>query len=86
MKKLLFDENKNVVGDAVRQQRIKRKMSQQQLAAKMQTMGVSIDQQMISKIENNSRQITDYELACFCVVLQISPNDLLKDFFEKYTQ
>ena len=86
MKKLLFDENKNVVGDAIRQQRIKQKLSQQQLAAKMQTMGVSIDQQMISKIENNTRQITDYELACFSVVLQTSPNDLLKGFFEKYSQ
>lgn len=84
MKKLLFDENKNVVGDAVRQQRIKRKLSQQQLAAKMQTMGVSIDQQMISKIENNSRQITDYEFGCFCIVLETTPNELLKEFFEKY--
>lgn len=84
MKKILFNENKNVVGDALKQWRVKRKLSQQQLAAKMQTMGVSIDQQMISKIESNSRLVTDYELACFCLVLQTTPNELLAEFFKKY--
>lgn len=84
MKKILFNENKNIVGDALKQWRVKRKLSQQQLAAKMQTMGVSIDQQMISKIESNSRLVTDYELACFCLVLQTTPNELLAEFSEKY--
>ena len=85
MKKILFDNNKNVICDALKQLRVKRKLSQQQLAAKMQTLGVSIDQQMISKIESNTRQVTVYELACFCLVLQTTPNDLLAEFFEKYT-
>ncbi len=84
MKKILFNENKNVVGVALKQWRVKRKLSQQQLAAKMQTMGVSIDQQMISKIESNARLVTDYELACFCLVLQTTPNELLAEFFKKY--
>ena len=84
MKKILFNENKNVIGDALKQWRVKRRLSQQQLAAKMQTMGVSIDQQMISKIESNARLVTDYELACFCLVLQTTPNELLSEFFEKY--
>ena len=84
MKKILFNENKNVIGDALKQWRVKRRLSQQQLAAKMQTMGVSIDQQMISKIESNARLVTDYELACFCLVLQTTPNELLSTFFEKY--
>ena len=84
MKKILFNENKNVIGDALKQWRVKRRLSQQQLAAKMQTMGVSIDQQMISKIESNARLVTDYELACFCLVLQTTPNEQLSEFFEKY--
>ncbi len=50
----------------------------------MQTLGTSIDQQMISKVESNSRLVTDYELACFCLVLQTTPNELLAEFFEKY--
>ena len=46
------------------------------VAAKMQTMGVNIDQQMISRIENNLRIVTDYELICFCKVLQIEEIEL----------
>lgn len=84
MKKIVFNDNKNVIGDSLKQWRIKHKLSQQQLAAKMQTLGVSIDQQMISKIESNARLVTDYELACFCLVLQTTPNELLAEFFEKY--
>ena len=52
----------------------------------MQTMNVNIDQQMISKIENNARIVTDYELACFCEILNISEKELLSDFYENYSQ
>lgn len=50
----------------------------------MQTLNVNIDQQMISKIEKNQRQVTDYELACFCRCLNISPNEILKDFEKQF--
>ena len=40
-------------------------------------MNVNIDQQMISKIEKNNRQVTDYELAFICKCLSVTPNDLL---------
>jgi len=46
----------------------------------MQTKNVNLDQQMISRIENNLRIVTDYELVCFCEVLEITPDELLKDF------
>lgn len=51
----------------------------------MQTMSVNIDQQMISKIENNTRFVTDYELAIFCIVLNIKPENLFEDFYNNYT-
>ena len=86
MKKIAFNDNKNVIGESLKYIRIVRKLSQQQVAAKMQTLGVNIDQQMISKVENNTRQVTDYELACFCLVLQTTPNDLLSEFFKKYSE
>ena len=66
--------------------RITCSLSQAELAAKMQTMNVNIDQQMISKIENNARIVTDYELACFCKILNVSERELLSDFYEKYSQ
>ena len=68
----------------LRVMRVRRDVSQQELAARMQVLGVSIDQQAISLIENNKRAVTDYELACFCKALKCSERDLLQDFYEKY--
>lgn len=85
MKKILFDNNKNVISKSLKINRIKNDLSQGQLAAKMQTMGVNIDQQMISKIEHNTRFVTDYELAFFCLVLDVSLDEMLQGFYEKYT-
>lgn len=48
----------------------------------MQVLGVNIDQQMISKIENNTRLVTDYELACFCRALSVSPESLIGEFLK----
>ena len=50
------------------------------MAAKMQTFGINIDQQMISKIERNARIVTDYELACFCKALKVTIDEMLQDF------
>ncbi|MBE6767000.1 MAG: helix-turn-helix transcriptional regulator [Ruminococcaceae bacterium] len=77
MKKICFYDNKNIISTKLREIRRKRKLSQSDLAAKLQIMNVNIDQQMISKIENNGRQVTDYELACICKCLSVTPNDLL---------
>ena len=83
MKKILFDSNKNIVSKSVKLERIKAGLTQSQLAAKMQVLGVNIDQQMISKIENNLRFVTDYELACICKILNVSPEEMLKEFFNE---
>ena len=48
----------------------------------MQLMNVNIDQQMVSKIVKNLRQVTDYEFALFCKCLNVTPNELLKYFNE----
>lgn len=76
VKKILFYNNKNIVSQNLKLCRIKKGLSQSQLAAKMQTLGVNIDQQMISKIENNTRFVADYELACFCRILGVTAEEL----------
>jgi len=85
VKKILFYENKNIISKQLKLARVNCKLSQAELAAKMQTMHVNIDQQMISKIENNARIVTDYELACFSKILKISEKELLSDFYEDYS-
>ena len=83
MKKIEFYNNKNIISSRLKQARKEKGLSQSELAAKMQLCNINIDQQMISKIEKNERQVTDYELACLCKYLNISPEWLLADF-EKY--
>ena len=84
LKKILFDNNKNVVSKSIKLYRVKNGLTQTQLAAKMQTLGVNLDQQMISRIESNTRFVTDYELACFCTALNVSVDKLLEKFYEQY--
>lgn len=84
MKQITFNGNKNIISKRLAELRKEKGMSQSDLAAKMQLMNVNIDQQMISKIEKNQRQVTDYEFACFCKCLEASPFELLKNF-DEYT-
>ena len=84
MKKIEFNDNKNIIFKQLKIARAKVGLTQSQLAAKMQVLNVNLDQQMISKIENNMRIVTDYELACLCKVLQVDEKELLKDY-DNYT-
>lgn len=79
-----FKGNKNVIHMQLRLMRVRRAISQKELAARMQVLGTNIDQQAISNIENNKRVVTDFELACFCKALNCTERDLLQDYYEKY--
>ena len=82
MKKISFNNDKNVIHERLRYYRKLRGLSQEQVVAKMQTMNVSMDQQALSRIEKNSRIVTDYELACFCKVLNVTERELLAAFYD----
>lgn len=84
MKKICYYNNKNIISEKLKMLREEKGFSQSILAAKLQTMNINIDQQMISKIENNNRQVTDYELVCICKCLSITPNDLLNFFNDDF--
>lgn len=84
MKKISYYGNKNVIHARLRHLREQRGLTQADVVAKLQTMNVNMDQQALSKIENNLRIVTDYELACLCRVLHVTEKDLLADFYETY--
>ena len=44
----------------------------------MQEKHVCLDQQMICRVENNRRIVTDFELLCFCDVLGLDLSELLR--------
>ena len=68
---------KNISGDRIREARLKLRMSQTELAAKMQLNGIVIERDSISRIEIGTRFIPDYELPFFAAVLRVSVNWLL---------
>ena len=82
MKKIAYDSNKNVIHARLRYYRNLRGLTQEQVVAKMQVMNVNMDQQMLSKIENNRRIVTGYELACLCRILNVTERELLADFYD----
>lgn len=67
-----FDGKKNISGDRIHQARTAMRLSQADLAARMQVNGVTIEREAISKIETGDRFITDYELMVFSKVLGVS--------------
>lgn len=70
----IYDYNgaKNISGDRIHQARTAKRLSQENLAAKMQVNGVTIEREAISKIETGDRFVADYELRAFAQVLGVS--------------
>ncbi|HJC01584.1 MAG TPA: helix-turn-helix domain-containing protein [Candidatus Gemmiger stercoripullorum] len=70
----IYDYNgkKNISGDRIRQARQKRRLSQTDLAARMQVAGVIIERDSISRIEIGTRFVPDYELPVFARILGVS--------------
>lgn len=67
-----FDGKKNISGDRIHQLRTSKRLSQNELAARMQTHGVMIEREAISKIETGDRFVTDYELMVFSKIFEVS--------------
>ena len=78
MKNLGYYGRRNICGERVRMARLSKRISQETLAAKMQTLGVSIAQDAISNIEAGRRLVMDYELRAFATVLQVPIEELLE--------
>ncbi len=69
----------NICGLRVREAREKLKLSQDQLAARLQTEGLGVNQNSVSRIETGKRIVADFELSALAKVLNVNINWLLKD-------
>ena len=67
-----FEGKKNLSGDRIYQVRTAKRLSQSELAARLQVEGVTIEREAISRIETGDRFVADYELAAFAKVLGVS--------------
>ena len=63
---------RNTSGAILRSLRLEANLSQQALAEKLQLLGIELTSKEISKIENNTRLVQDFELFAFAKVLNVS--------------
>ncbi len=76
MKIYNYEGKANIVGPRIKQLRISQKMTQEELAIKMQLENVELSQKVISRIEKQERFVADYELLTFCKVLKTDLENL----------
>ncbi len=69
----------NICGKNIAKFRIALKISQRELADKMQLVGIDIDKNAIQRIECGKRFVTDIEIIAFTKVFNITYDDLLND-------
>lgn len=74
-----YNDFKNVSGSIIRELRLKLNLSQQDLAEKLQLLGVQLTSKEISKIENDQRLVQDFELFAFAKVLGVPADTLNKN-------
>lgn len=66
----------NIIGKNIKKIRNSQKLSQEYLCARMQTMGYQISRSDISKIENEKKFISDFEVLGFAKALRVKIDTL----------
>ena len=72
-----FNGKKNICGQRIKEARKSAGLSQEMLAARLQTEGVNIERDSVSRIEIGTRFVADYELVALCKILKVTPEYLL---------
>ena len=67
----------NVSGSQIRQLREEADLSQEQLAAALQLIGLNINQKAVSRIETGDRVVPDFELLYFAKIFDCPVSSLL---------
>lgn len=78
MARIVDGEEMNLIGSRVKALRQARKMSQQALSDKLETMAIYICRGSISRIEDKQRTVTDLELYGLAKVLGVPMEDLIE--------
>lgn len=78
MPRIIDTQQKNLVGKKVKVLRKERRMSQQQLSDKLETLAVYVCRGSVSRIEDGSRTVTDIELYGLSQVLSVPIEEFFK--------
>ena len=72
MKRIVDTDKKNIIGQRIREARIKAGMSQEELSAKLELVPVYICRGSLSRIETGDRTVTDIEIDAISEILKVS--------------
>ena len=77
----IYDYNgkKNICGDRVHEARCKKRLTQSDLAARLQVAGINLERDSVSRIEIGTRFVADYELRALAKVLDVTSEWLLNE-------
>lgn len=70
----IYDYNgkKNICGDRIHEARCKLRLTQSDLAARLQLVGIIIERDGISRMEIGTRFVADYEVRALAQVLDVT--------------
>lgn len=70
---------KNICGEQIAKRRntLQPSLTQEELTARVQSLGLDIDRATVAKIETKQRRVYDYELVIFAKALNVSISTLL---------
>ena len=75
MKITKYNNIKKISGNELKELRKDAKISQQDLAEKLQLEGIDLTSKEISKIETNNRLVQDFELFAFAKIFKVSADE-----------
>lgn len=67
-----YEGKKNICGERIHNARRKLKLTQSDLAARLQINGITIERDSVSRIEIGTRFVADYELKELSKILNVS--------------
>lgn len=79
MKIYEYKGRKNLCGERIRLARLKARITQSELAARLQVEDVLLERDSISRIEIGTRFVTDYELKVIAKILKVEVEWLLEE-------
>ena len=78
MARIIDGTQKNIIREKVKKLRKEKKLSQQQLSDRLETLAIYICRGSVSRIEDCSRTVTDIELYGLSKVLDVPIEDFFK--------
>ena len=77
MKQRINATGKNLIGKRLKELREREKLSQRDLANRLQLVGMDMDKNVITRIETDKRYVTDFELQALKEIFNVSYDYLI---------